>query len=148
MKLIYIVLGLVLTTSLAAPVLSQSPESDKSVVAEMKTASGAFEKKRYTIHGNWSVQRKDGQTVVAFDEAFKTKGGPDLKVFLSPKPVKQVDGATALKDALYLGVLKSNKGAQTYSVPNDVDLSQYESLIIQCEAFSVLWGGFDLPHDN
>ena len=148
MKLIHISLILAFAAAASAPVLSQSAPAEKTAMAKMETASGAFEKKRYTIHGNWTVKQKDGQTLVTFDDEFKTKGGPDLKVFLSPKTVSQVEGATALQDALYLGVLKSNKGAQSYSVPADVDLSQYESLIIQCEAFSVLWGGFDLPDET
>ena len=148
MKLIHYALVLAFAAAASAPVFSQSTHGDKTVMAQMNAATGTFEKKRYTIHGNWSVLSKNGQTFVAFDEDFKTKGGPDLKVFLSPSPVSQVDGATALNDALYLGVLKSNKGAQTYAVPSDVDLSQYESLIIQCEAFSVLWGGFDLPDES
>ena len=140
MKLGHICLAAVLIAGIAAPVLSQ--ESAKSIAAE---AANTFVKKRYTIHGDWAVRKEAGKTVIAFDENFKTKGGPDLKVFLSPKPVDTLTGQTALNEAVYLGVLKSNKGAQEYSVPADIDLSQYESLIIQCEAFSVLWGGFDLP---
>ena len=140
MKLGYICLAAVLIVGIAAPVLSQDS------VAPIKAATtDTFVKKRYTIHGDWTVKTDNGETVIAFDENFKTKGGPDLKVFLSPKPIDTLSGQTALNEALYLGVLKSNKGAQTYKVPADVDLSNFESLIIQCEAYSVLWGGFDLP---
>ncbi len=136
MKLGHILLAALLTLGIAAPVFSK--EDPKRVET---VEPGEFVKKRYTIHGNWSVQ---GDTI-SFDESFKTKGGPDLKVFLSPKTISNVTGHTALDGALYLGVLKSNKGQQSYKIPAEIDLSQYESLLIQCEAFSVLWGGFDLP---
>jgi len=108
-------------------------------------ANKPFIKKRYTIHGSWNVRdANDGQTEITFSNDFKTKGGPDLKVYLSPKLIDGLDGKTALDGAVKIGVLKSNKGQQTYIVPADLNLSDYESVLIQCEAFSVLWGGFNL----
>lgn len=145
MKTVHILLALTFLAGAAAPVLSQSSSADKTAATTLPLASGDFQKKRYTIHGKWKVIQNDDQTIVSFGDDFKTKGGPDLKVFLSPEPVSNITGQTALRDAVFLGVLKSNKGKQSYIVPTDVDLSQFESLIIQCEAFSVLWGGFDLP---
>ena len=140
MKLGYIIAAALLMAAIAGPVLSQ--ESAQVVAAE---SANSFIKKRYKIHGDWAVSSDNGQTIIAFDDDFKTKGGPALKVYLSPKPIETLTGQTALADSLYLGVLKSNEGAQQYRIPDDIDISQYSSLIIQCEAYSVLWGGFDLP---
>jgi len=99
----------------------------------------------FIIKGEWSLVEADGQTQIHFSEGFKTKGGPDLKVFLSKTPIDELDSKTAASDTKSIGVLKSKSGGQIYTVPGDIDLLDYKSVIIHCEAFSVLWGGFDLP---
>ncbi|MEL6921688.1 MAG: DM13 domain-containing protein, partial [Pseudomonadota bacterium] len=35
--------------------------------------------------------------------------------------------------------LKGNVGDQTYTIPADVDLKQYKSVVIWCEQFGVLF---------
>ena len=55
--------------------------------------------------------------------------------------MSQVTGKTATKDAILLSALENNSGAQEYVVPADVDISLFQSLLIHCEAYSVLWGG-------
>jgi len=74
-------------------------------------ATSNFIKKRYNIKGTWDVTQQDGQNIIRFNDDFKTKGGPDLKLYIIPK---------------------------------DVNLSDFKSVVIHCEAFSVLWGGFDI----
>ncbi len=125
--------------------LGEGVVADLSVVPYIKTSSGTFTKKRYSIHGEWNITSVDGKTVLRFSDNFKTKNGPDLKVFLSPKNMGDLTGKTALDGALNLSVLQSNKNEQSYTIPDTVDLTQYESVIIHCEAYSVLWGGFDIP---
>ena len=104
----------------------------------------SFTKKRYKIKGQWRVVQEGGKTIIRFSDDFKTKNGPDLKVFLSPQSVDAVTGQTALDGAVKLGVLKSRKGGQDYVVPDDVSLANFSSVLIHCEAFSVLWGGGSL----
>ena len=125
--------------------VSAAQQLDEASIAAQAAASTSFVKKRYSISGEWSVAEHDGQTQIRFSDGFKTKGGPDLKVFLSKHPIETLDSKTAVDHALNIGVLKSKSGAQIYTLPEDVDLADYKSLIIHCEAFSVLWGGFDLP---
>ncbi len=111
--------------------------------SETPTTS-TFVKKRYNIKGTWSLTEQDGQTVIQFNDDFKTKGGPDLKLYLSSKALSELESGDVENSSVKLSVLKSNSGAQSYIIPNDVDLSDYKSVIIHCEAFSVLWGGFNL----
>jgi len=108
------------------------------------SAESSFVKKRYTIKGTWDITEQNGQKVITFNDDFKTKGGPDLKVYLSPNNIRQLNSKTVEQSALKLSVLKSNSGAQSYVIPADVNLSDYKSVVIHCEAYSVLWGGFDL----
>lgn len=104
-------------------------------------ADGAWTNKQYKINGGWTLERKDGQNIIRFDENFKTKGGPDLKVFLSTHTIDNANGKNATDGSVLIGVLKSNKGAQEYVIPDNVDLASFQSLLIHCEQYSVLWGG-------
>lgn len=106
--------------------------------------SASFVKKRYNIKGTWNVTEKDGQKVIEFNDDFKTKGGPDLKIYLSSNAISDLNSGDVEGTSLKLSVLKSNKGAQSYIIPAEVNLSDYKSVVIHCEAFSVLWGGFDI----
>lgn len=108
------------------------------------SSSGGFVKKDYSINGEWTVEQRGDQNVIKFNGAFKTKNGPDLKVFLSPRDIKSVRGSNATDGSALVAVLKSNKGAQEYVLPNNIDLTNYKSLLIHCEKFSVLWGGANL----
>jgi len=101
----------------------------------------AFFKKKYKIKGTWSLVQREGKTFVKFSDDFKTKNGPDLKIFLSPKSAEDVKGKTAVEGSLNLGVLKSNKGTQEYEIPPGTDLSQFSTILVHCEAYSILWGG-------
>jgi len=107
-------------------------------------ADKPFVKKRYTIHGSATVQSVDGKTTLVFSEDFKTKNGPDLKIYLSKRPLSSMSAQDVDQSALRLSVLKSHRGSQSYTIPTDINLDEYESVVIQCEAYTVLWGGFDL----
>jgi len=132
-----------LVGGLALPASSQV--ADAQVETVQTVIKKPFVKKRYSIKGDWSVVKDGEATQIRFSDDFKTKGGPDLKVFLSKSRIDDIDSKTALTSARRIGVLKSKSGGQIYIIPDDVELSDYKSVIIHCEAFSVLWGGFDLP---
>lgn len=144
MKRIFATLAcLALLSGLAATSMAQL--GDGFVASKANHQTGQFEKARYKIRGGWEITTVKGVTTITFDDSFKTRSGPDLKLFLSPKSVNAVNGKTAQNGAVKIGILKSNKGEQSYTIPPDIDLSDYKSVLIQCEAFSVLWGGFDIP---
>ncbi|WP_051279732.1 DM13 domain-containing protein [Hellea balneolensis] len=107
-------------------------------------APATFVKKRYNIKGTWNVSEEDGQKIIRFSDDFKTKGGPDLKIYLSSSTISELDSGNVESTSQKLGILKSNRGAQSYIIPEDINLSEFKSVVIHCEAFSVLWGGFDI----
>lgn len=119
---------------------------ENNAVAFTQTSSDAipFQKKRYTIHGTAKVESTDGKTELVFSEDFKTKNGPDLKLYLSKIPLEGLSAQDVDQAAIRLSVLKSHKGTQRYLIPDDIDLTDFKSVVIQCEAYTVLWGGFDL----
>ncbi len=136
--------GVVATLSGGAvsPVFANSLSA--TVTEKSAEIGGSFTKKKYKISGEWSIIEQDGQRILRLSESFKTKNGPDLKVFLSPKSIKSVTGKTATEGAVQISVLKANKGAQDYVIPDAINLSSFQSVLIHCEAYSVLWGGSDL----
>jgi len=132
-------------TVLCAANVAHAAEATVTTVAMTDTAkSGDFTKRTYGIQGDWKIVKENGQTILRLSDDFKTKRGPDLKIFLSPQTLDSVTGTTATANSVRLGELKSNKGTQDYVIPANIDLSQFGSVLIHCEAFSKLWGGADL----
>jgi hypothetical protein len=81
---------------------------------------------------------------VFLEENFEVGPGPKYHVYLVPKA--EFRRAGDLKEQMFvdLGRLRSFKGSQRYAIPSDIDISKYASLIIWCEAFSVLISPADL----
>lgn len=79
----------------------------------------------------------EGGNVLRFEE-FSVTNGPDLHVILSsnPEPTSRADIGD---DYVDLGQLKGNMGNQNYDIPADVDLSNYQSIVIYCLPFHVVF---------
>lgn len=135
----------VLTTMSSAVIAPAYAAETLPVVQTQNTQlAGSFTKKKYAIKGQWQIIEQSGQRVLRLSDDFKTKKGPDLKLFLSLQTLAAVTGQTATQNAVQLSVLKTNKGSQDYIIPVGLDLASFQSLLIHCEAYSVLWGGSDL----
>lgn len=81
--------------------------------------------------GNAKVIAAEDGRVLRLEE-FRSTNGPDLYVYLS------VDKEAT--DYVNLGKLKGNIGNQNYEIPNGTDLSKYDTVLIWCQQFSVLFG--------
>lgn len=80
----------------------------------------------------------DGTNVVRFED-FRTTNGPALVVYLA-KHASPTSAADVLDDGFFkLGKLKGNVGNQNYVVPGDVEIAEYNSVVIWCELFDVLF---------
>lgn len=101
--------------------------------------SGKWTKKTNSINGTWSISESGGKKVLSL-KGFKTANAPDLKIFLSPKTASAVSSKNATQGSVLVAKLKSNKGDQKYTLPANVDLSKYKSVVIHCEKYSKLWG--------
>ena len=122
-----------------------SAQTDTDLVTNISPSTGTFVKKRYSVKGEWELVTVAGKQTIRFSEDFKTKNGPDLKVYLSPQSLSEVTRKTATDRSVKIGVLKSSTGEQSYIIPEGVSLADYKSVLVHCEAYSVLWGGFDIP---
>jgi hypothetical protein len=107
--------------------------------------SGEFSPRgRYDGEGTATVfELADGQRMLRFED-FTTSNGPDLFVYLSVAPADTPSDLDFDDEFVNLGVLKGNIGPQNYDVPPDVDLDDYESVVIWCRRFTVAFAAADL----
>ncbi len=124
--------GLIGTVLLIAPPLHAAAQT---------LASGEWVNKSYDIHGGWEIVKRGGNHYIVFDENFKTRSGPNLNVYLSPRPLGALSDNTVAPNSVEIAPLKSPLGAQEYEIPASLDLTEYRSLLIHCKTFSHLWGG-------
>jgi hypothetical protein len=89
----------------------------------------------HNAQGSAKVLAVDGKNILRL-ENFGSTNGPDLYVYLATDK--------NASDFVDLGRLKANTGNQNYDIPQDTDLSRYDTVLIWCKAFSVLFGSAQL----
>jgi hypothetical protein len=112
--------------------------------AERTLYEGGFTNVEKRTSGSWRIFEKDGARFIALSEDFRTRGAPDLKLFLHPEEASSVNGSNATQGSVLVSPLASKKGAQVYEIPAGVALEDYASIVIHCEQFSVFWAAGDL----
>jgi Electron transfer DM13 len=107
------------------------------VVADQVLSRGSFYNVAHLSSGEAAVyQLADGARILRLQN-FSVDNGPDLYVYLVPiDPVPNASGSE-IPGYYSLGRLKGNIGDQNYELPADLDLSQYKSVVIWCQAFAV-----------
>ncbi len=87
--------------------------------------------------GTATVYLLSDETRVLRLEDFEVTNGPALHVLLVPheNPGSRED----LDGYVDLGPLKGNLGDQNYEIPDDVDTSEYGSIVIYCVPFHVIF---------
>jgi hypothetical protein len=78
----------------------------------------------------------DDASMILRLENFKATNGPDLYVYLATDK--------SASDFVNVGRLKGNIGNQNYDIPEGTDFSRYDTVLIWCRAFSVLFGSAEL----
>ena len=78
-------------------------------------------------------------------EDFRTDNGPDLNVYLTKADANADAGDfDSSGDFIDLGNLKGNVGPQNYEIPVDVDLAEFDTVVVWCVRFSVAFTAADL----
>jgi hypothetical protein len=117
-----------------------APTPDAQIASEL--TSGDFTRID-TLHwaeGSASIyQLPNGSRFLRFED-FRAANGPDLHVILSageePRSREEVERGGLNLD---LGPLKGNIGSQNYEIPTEIDLSLYNSVVIYCLPFHVVF---------
>jgi hypothetical protein len=133
-------------TSTAPPSSGPAPASPTTTAPAptiATTAEGTFVARSHPAEGRAVVLSDGAQRFLRFED-FATDNGPDLFVYLSRGV--DADGAEAAfdDDFVDLGRLKGNVGEQNYEVPADVDLAEFDTVVIWCRRFATAFGAADL----
>ena len=81
------------------------------------------------------VPLQGGSNVLRLENLHVTNG-PDLYVYLATDE--------SASDFVSLGKLKANNGNQNYDIASETDLTRYNTVLIWCRPFSVLFGSAEL----
>lgn len=84
--------------------------------------------------GTATIYQQEEELILRLQD-FMVTNGPDLHVLLSTSS----NPADDLGEYIDLGELKGNIGDQNYEIPADIDLSQYQSIVIYCQPFHVVF---------
>lgn len=116
-------------------VADEMPEMDEPVVL----AQGTFNQFDAVHRGEGTAaiyQLPDGSRVLRLED-FRVTNGPELHVILTRAvPSNIIDGESS-EEHVDLGLLKGNVGNQNYDIPADVDLDEFQAVVIYCAPFHV-----------
>jgi hypothetical protein len=80
----------------------------------------------------------DGSTLLRLED-FRVTNGPELHVLLVPRPNPEGGSDIHEGDYIDLGKIKGNIGNQNYPLPAGVDPSVFNSVVIYCKPFHVVF---------
>jgi hypothetical protein len=118
-----------------SPAASSEPTPAPTPFAPATLATGSFRGADEFHFGKGTasiIEIAPGQYTLRFEE-FSVRNGPDLFVYLSPDADGYADGA------LELGTLKATDGAFGYELPAGTDPTAFNSAVIWCKQFAVLF---------
>ncbi|MEM6415901.1 MAG: DM13 domain-containing protein [Pseudomonadota bacterium] len=127
-----------------ATVIATTTTAVAATSGETVIVRGTWTKKFADSRGDWSIVERNGKQFVVLSDDFKTRRAPDLKIFLTPTDIGSLNGDNATDRSVLIAPLANNKGGQEYEVPNGVDINDYTSIVIHCEAYSKLWSAAPL----
>ena len=81
-------------------------------------------------------------------ENFDVTNGPDLHVILSPHPDPMNRDQLKTEGYVDIGKLKGNLGNQNYEIPDGVDVTRQQSVVIYCAPFHVIFSVAPLREES
>ena len=92
----------------------------------------------YDVSGTTTlILQADNNLVLNLENDFRSDTGPELHVYLSD--INEVNS-----NSLDLGFLQSTSGAQSYTVPMNIEITTYSWVIIYCKPFTAVFGSAQL----
>jgi hypothetical protein len=121
--------------------LQQQPAQNTTTTpATNALRSGSFVGVGDRIHNAEGIAKviplQDRTSSILRLENLRVTNGPDLYVYLATDK--------SASDFVNVGKLKANNGNQNYDIPAGTDLTKYDTILIWCRPFSVLFGSAEL----
>ncbi|MAZ22974.1 MAG: hypothetical protein CMN19_17810 [Roseovarius sp.] len=102
-------------------------------------------KKLYEAQGGWRIAAEDGQLRLHLDADFTTRPGPDVKIYLSARPIVDIGNRDQVADhARFVATLAKFSGAQSFDLGDGTGFDRYRAVVLHCEAYSAVWCGVAL----
>lgn len=125
-----------------------TPAKESSTIAEQSSAtgkSGQFVDGEHPTSGTVNLVKKEDGYYLEFAGDFRSDSGPDLTVILhrSADVIGETSApahAIAEADYAFIGELQTTNGTQTYKIPENIEVSQYQSVAIWCRRFNATFG--------
>jgi hypothetical protein len=120
-------------------------EAPTEVGPEVVTlASGTLVDHAHAGEGTITVLTDGNQRFLRFEDDFAIDNGPDLNVYLVRDADAEGDSGLFDDDFIDLGDLKGNIGSQNYELDPDIDLGEYDTVVIWCVRFGVAFNAANL----
>jgi cytoskeletal protein RodZ len=132
------------TSQQALPTAQEAATNVPAEPVALSSGSFTFIDNLHWAEGTATIyQLADGGRVLRL-EPFTAQNGPDLFVGLSGHPMPRSSAEAHDSGYVELERLKANQGNQNYAIPADLDLSAFQSVVIYCKAFSVVFSTAEL----
>ncbi len=109
-----------------APATAAEVGSTSTLVSDAKTTAGSVQ-----------IVEENGKRYLELGDNFTTGRGPDVFVLLHRQSTPSSYDSS---EFVNLGRIQRFNGSQRYEIPADVNLSEYQSVVIWCRAFNVTFG--------
>lgn len=116
------------------PVVTTNTVQDKALTPRVITSSN-FIASKHDVQGSAVLIEHDSNRILRF-ENFETVNGPNLHIYLASDQ--------SAKDFVDLGPIKATRGNVNYEIPEDVDLEKYNTVLVYCVPFKVVFSFAEL----
>ena len=119
------------------PSQAADPMPDNGGAVMQILVQGEFYDIAHEGHGVATIyELADGNRILRF-ENFEVLNGPQLHVYLAPQSSIPDTIGVELEGSYDLGAPKGNIGDQNYDIPADLNIEDYQSVVIWCVPFRV-----------
>ncbi len=137
-----IAIAMIQSALATAEVVPEAQQALPNMTGPVQVATGGFKKLDAIRQASGDVtiyQQADNTKVVRF-ENFTIVNGPDLRVVMSQSSAPDTVEAMKANDSeIDLGQLRGTSGSQNYDVPAELDLSQYNAVVIYSRTLNVVY---------
>lgn len=126
--------------------LEEPPTEAMTDPATEQVARGSFYDMDQTGRGEVVIYRlPDGRHELRLDDFFVSPN-VDLEIRLSPQQRPQSTEDFDLEGSEYVDTLEATTGSMNFTVPDDLDPAQYQSVVIWCPPLSQAYAAATLSH--
>ena len=106
-----------------------------SVSDPILVTSADFVARSHDVEGSAVLIEQNTNRILRFED-FETVNGPNLHIYLASDE--------SAENFVDLGPIKATKGNVNYEIPDDVDLEKYNTVLVYCVPFKVVFSFAEL----